>query len=103
MATDALGQQVLSKPVKLRVDGEPPLVRVSGPERPRAGSRSGSATPTRASRRRLTRVHFGDGAEERGGAKLRHRFERPGRYRIVVHARDRVGNRVTRRFQVRVR
>jgi PKD domain len=101
MATDALGQQVLSKQVKLLVDGEPPLVRVEGPNRAgRVAVRVHDADS--GARAKATSVRFGDGVTVRGKTRARHVYVRPGRYEIVVRARDRVGNRATRRFEVRV-
>lgn len=102
LATDALGQQVLSKPVKLRIDGEPPIVRLAGPND--AGwfavrvHDAGSGVRAKA-----TRASFGDGIRESQGARFKHAFDRPGRHTIVVSARDRVGNRTLRSFEVRSR
>jgi hypothetical protein len=102
MATDALGEQMVSPAVKLRVDGRAPQVEL---EIRRA---HGLVTvrlrdPESGIRTASTRVSFGDGAVARKGLKLRHAYERAGRYTIVVHARDRVGNRVARRFEAVVR
>jgi hypothetical protein len=100
MATDRIGDQLLSQPVKLRVDGRPPSARV----RTRRGgvtvklTDSGSGLSARASR-----VKFGDGSSESGGSHFHHEYSAPGRYTVLVHAEDRVGNRLNRRFQVRVR
>ncbi|HKZ14928.1 MAG TPA: PKD domain-containing protein, partial [Solirubrobacterales bacterium] len=100
MVTDGLGQQLLSEGVKLRVDGRPPTAKV----RVRRGTvtvklaDSGSGLAAKASR-----VSFGDGTSDRRGAGFRHKFESPGRYTVTVHAADKVGNRLARRFEVRVR
>jgi hypothetical protein len=102
LATDRLGGEVLSKPVKLRVDGRPPTVRVR--LRSRGGKvllrlkdpQSGLATGT-------IRVSFGDGSHKRGQAVLRHRYAEAGNYTIRVRARDRVGNRLVQRIEVGVR
>lgn len=101
LATDALGQQVLSKPVKLLVDGEPPLIRLSGPHAGRLRVRVFDRDS--GTRKRSTWVSFGDGSREDDAAGFRHLYARPGRYEVTVHSADRVGNRVTRRFAVRVR
>jgi hypothetical protein len=102
LATDSLGQRLLSQPVKLRVDAVPPKVTVS----------------VRPSKRRLeirlkdidsgvmagaTRVTFGDGRQRKGGARLVHVYKSAGTYPVIVKARDRAGNRETRRFEVKVR
>ncbi|HET7484628.1 MAG TPA: PKD domain-containing protein [Solirubrobacterales bacterium] len=102
MATDGFGQQMLSPAVRLRVDGRPPrvAVRVSRGRGlvsvqlrdPDSGLSAGS-----------TFVDFGDGSRAHGGSNLRHVYERPGRFTIAVRARDKVGNRVARRFEAVVR
>jgi hypothetical protein len=102
LATDRLGQQMLSKAAKMRVDGRPPSaairvrkargavsVRLRDPD---SGVRAGS-----------TSVSFGDGARAHGGASFHHAYKRPGSYTIAVRAADRVGNRLARRFEVTVR
>jgi hypothetical protein len=101
LATDALGQQVLSKTVTLKVDGEPPVVRVIGPSAERLTVRL--RDPDSGLKAKASWVRFGDGARGRGGSTFRHEYEGAGSYPIVVHARDRAGNRTTRRFEVRVR
>ena len=100
MAIDAFGQQVLSKPVKLLVDGEPPLIRLRGPSGRQLSVRV--QDPDSGPQARATWVEFGDGARATDGTEFRHVYERAGRYRVVVHAADRAGNRSTRSFEVRV-
>jgi hypothetical protein len=100
-ATDGLGQQLLSNRAKLRVDGQRPLVKVKIGKARSATVKltdAGSGLAAKASR-----VSFGDGSSERGGSKFVHSYPRPGRYTIVVGARDQVGNRLWRRLAVRVR
>ncbi len=100
LATDGSGQQLLSRGAKLRVDGQRPLAQVKVRRGSEAVVRlvdSGSGLDARASR-----VSFGDGERARGGSRFVHAYERPGRYTIVVRARDKVGNRLWRRFQVRI-
>jgi hypothetical protein len=102
VATDALGQEVLTPPVPLRVDSLPPRasVRVGGPDHgvtvrigdAGAGVASGS-----------TRVSFGDGSGDRGGPSFQHRYAHGGRFAVGVRARDKLGNLLVRRFAVRVR
>ncbi len=128
LATDGLGQQVLSPAVKLRVDDEPPLVRVKvQPESGRVSVRV--SDPDSGVKGKRCRVSFGDGTPamalhpSRGHAqtlsrpeggegkghhanpayRLAHAYERAGRYRVVVRARDRAGNQLLRSFGVRVR
>jgi hypothetical protein len=99
MATDRLGQQVLSAAVKLRVDGRPPRVTVRA-------KRAGGLVVVRLSdpdsglSAASTSVSFGDGTHARGGARFHHAYERRGRYTIAVRGLDEVGNRVARRFGV---
>ena len=101
LATDALGQQVSSRRVTLKVDGEPPVARLAGPSRTgwvAVRLRDiGSGIVAKAAR-----VRFGDGTVAAGRAVFRHRYERPGRYAIRVRARDATGNRMARTLIVRV-
>jgi PKD domain len=100
LATDALGQQILTAPKPLKVDGQAPLVRVRahGAAVAIKVRDGGSGLAPKA-----TRVGFGDGSAAAAGAGFRHRYQQPGRYELTVKARDEVGNRVLRRFRVRVR
>jgi hypothetical protein len=99
LATDGLGEQVLSKAAKLRVDGEPPIARV----RARPGEVTVSLRdPDSGLRAKKTEVSFGDGARERGGSRFHHSYQWSGRYRVLVRARDAVGNRLSRSFEVRI-
>ena len=102
LATDGLGQQLLSSAVKLRVDGLPPSValRVS---RARGLVAVRLRDPDSGLRARSTSVSFGDGARARGGSRFHHAYSHAGRYTIVVRAADEVGNRLVRRFVVAVR
>jgi hypothetical protein len=100
LATDGLGQGLLSSARKLRVDGQRPTVKVHV----RAGRTvavrlqdGGSGLQAKASV-----VHFGDGALGRRGSRFAHAYDHGGRYTVVVRGRDRVGNRTWRRFEVRV-
>ncbi len=99
LATDSLGQQVLSKAAKLRVDGQPPIVKVRS-----RGRRVTVRLRDRDSglKAKATKVAFGEGARERGGSKFRYEYPGPGRHLVLVRARDEAGNRVARRFEVRV-
>jgi hypothetical protein len=101
LATDGLGQQLLSAPAALRVDGLSPLARV----RVRGGRRVTVRVADADSglRPKATAVEFGDGDTERGGAAFDHVYPRAGLFRISVRARDAAGNRTARRFEVRVR
>ena len=50
-----------------------------------------------------TRISFGDGHFGGGHARARHRYAHAGRYRIVLHVRDKVGNRAVLLRTVTVR
>jgi hypothetical protein len=102
LATDGLGQQVISAPVELLVDGQPPLVSVNGAAgTDRVTVRVRDADSGLAAK--ATRVSFGDGTAARGGSRFHHAYEGGGHFTIRVRAGDRVGNRIARRFDVRVR
>jgi hypothetical protein len=100
LATDRFGQQLLSPAQKLKVDGQPPIaqVRLHGRQVTVRLRDRGSGLATKA-----TRVSFGDGARASGGSGLLHAYTHRGRFRILVRARDAAGNRLVRRFEVRVR
>jgi PKD domain len=102
MATDRLGQQMLSAAVKLRVDGRAPRVTV-GVKRARGQVTVRMRDPDSGLDVASTSVSFGDGRRARKGATFHHAYERPGRYTIAVRGRDKVGNRVVRRFEAAVR
>jgi hypothetical protein len=101
LATDALGEQLLSRPAKLRVDGQAPVVRVKRGGHRRIAIRV--ADPDSGMKSKATLVRFGDGERARGGGDFHHAYARPGRYTVVVRAIDRVGNRLRRRFEVGIR
>jgi hypothetical protein len=100
LAVDRLGEQVLSQALKLRVDDQPPRLKL------RAGRGQVAVRlldPDSGVRARATLCRFGDGSRQRGGPGCHHAYDRPGRYPVVVHARDRAGNAETRRLEVKVR
>ncbi len=125
LATDQLGQQTLSRPARLRVDGEAPDVDLEvKPGEGRVTVRV--ADPDSGLNAKRSRVSFGDGTapmklrRSRGGAqtfgrrarkggkgrnpayRLGYAYEHAGRYRVLVRARDKAGNRIARSFEVRV-
>jgi hypothetical protein len=91
LATDIAGQSTLSKPSTLHVDGTPPLVRIA-----RALHGHGVSVSVRdpyvAIDKRDVIVSFGDGHSARGRVRFAHRYARGGVYRVVVEARDKLGN-----------
>jgi hypothetical protein len=102
LATDQLGGDIVSKPVKLKVDSQPP--RLQAHLRAKKGvlvlriedKQSGLKTGA-------TRVSFGDGEHARGRARLHHHYARPGHYLVRVWAVDRVHNRLAQQFRVDAR
>jgi hypothetical protein len=102
LAVDIDGQATLSKPAALRVDGEPPRVRI-------ARAQGGHGVSVRVSdpyvaiAKRYVSVSFGDGRSARGRARFSHRYARGGLYEIVVHVRDKLGNAGVVRRPVSVR
>jgi hypothetical protein len=104
LATDAAGQQTLSTPTTLAVDSTPPRVRVAVRGRRVTvrvvDGRRGAVAGVQPG---ATLVRFGDGGLGDGGARVSHRYRRPGRYRVRVAARDGAGNNVRYARTVTVR
>jgi hypothetical protein len=90
LATDAQGQQTMSKAAPLHAQANPPLVTVRHLSHDRVEVRVyGDAAGVKVAD---TLVSFGDGATARRRDTVVHAYRHPGRYTIVVHATDRVGN-----------
>lgn len=99
-ATDLLGQESVTKAVLLRVDAEPPAIVVKpGPHGVTVSVRDADS----GLRKRKTTVSFGEGTTDSGGSRFAHRYAHGGRYPLVVHAVDRVGNAVSSQLRVSVR
>jgi hypothetical protein len=100
IATDASGQQTLSNEAELKIAASPPVAHVIHAR--------GRTVIVRVSDRqagalaRDTRIAFGDGTQVDGKLTARHTYARAGRYVLVVHMRDRVGNEGTARLRVSV-
>jgi hypothetical protein len=101
LAIDRYGQATLTPSFPLRIDGLAPsakvqrvrhstsvLVRVSDAQ---SGVAAGAV-----------RVSFGDGTSASGRASARHRYKHAGSYKIVVQARDNVGNKTVITLNVSV-
>jgi hypothetical protein len=102
LATDRLGGEVLSRAVKLRVDGRPPSLGLR--VRRRQGEVVLRLKDTQSGLARGSiRATFGDGSHARGKATLRHRYAHAGRFTVRVRARDRVGNKLSQRIEVELR
>jgi hypothetical protein len=100
LATDADGQSTLSTPAKLLVDGVLPRVKTRV-----RGAKLTLRVLDRYSgvRKKAVRVSFGDGTSAGGRARFSHRYSHPGVYRVIVHVRDKIGNRGAIRRLVTVR
>jgi hypothetical protein len=91
LAIDTGGQATLSARRTLRIDRDPPNVRITpalgghGVHIRVSDSESGLA-------RGSVRISFGDGSVSRRHARATHRYQRAGVYRVVVLAHDRIGN-----------
>jgi PKD repeat protein len=102
LATDAFGQSTLTPPSKLKVDGQPPLVKVTS-------ASGGYGVSVRVSDAEsgvdvhAVRVSFGDGTTASGRRLFQHRYARAGVYTVVVQVRDNLGNRGVVRRLVSVR
>jgi PKD domain len=90
LAADDLGQQTLSHPVTLHVESNPPQVAVKrlGHDRVQVRVYDDPAGVNTKD----TLIVFGDGATVAKRNTVVHAYRRPGRYTIVVHATDAVGN-----------
>jgi hypothetical protein len=92
LATDINGQASLSAPSTLLVDGVPPTVKTTR-------ARGGSAVSVRVSDAysgvdsHAVSITFGDGTSARGRVRVVHRYAHAGIYRVIVHVRDKIGNR----------
>jgi hypothetical protein len=91
LATDADGQQSLTAPAKLRIDGQPPTVKLTRVEGGHGvivhvgDALSGVDV-------HAVRVAFGDGQRASAKRVFHHRYAHAGIYTIVVDVRDNIGN-----------
>jgi hypothetical protein len=101
IAVDDVGQQTLSAAATLHAETNPPLVSVKYLSHKRVRVRVyGDAAGIKAAD---TLVSFGDGATSKRHDNVVHAYRRPGRYTIIVHATDKVGNYRDAHVLVRVR
>jgi hypothetical protein len=102
LATDAFGQSTLTAPTKLKIDGQPPIVKI-------IRTQGGSGVTIRVSDAqsgvdvRAVSVSFGDGQSASARKVFRHRYAHGGAYTIVARVRDNVGNQDTVRQTVSAR
>jgi len=89
LATDRLGEEALSAPSKLEIDGQPPVVAVR---------RTGDLIVVRVKDAqsgvdaKAVSISFGDGQHASGETVFHHRYAHAGVYRLTVHVRDNIGN-----------
>lgn len=102
LATDVDGQSTLTPPFPLKINGQPPTVKISradggyGVTVRVSDAESGVAT-------HAVKVSFGDGHTASARRLFQHRYARPGVYTIVVNVRDNLGNQSVVRQAVSVR
>ncbi len=102
MATDSLGEQALSKPATVRIDGQAPTARVTV-RRGRGQVTVKLADHGSGLERSAIKISFGDGTSKKGHASTTHRYAAAGRYRVTIRAADKVGNRLAQHYEVTVR
>jgi hypothetical protein len=102
LATDQAGAQTLTAPTQLRIDAQPPTVKIVRSEGSRGVIVRVSDTLSSLDTQAVT-VTFGDGGRGHGKKMFRHRYAHPGIYTIVVHVRDNLGNAGVVRRLVSVR
>jgi PKD domain len=91
LATDIDGQETLSSPVTLSVDGQMPNVKIVRVERDH-GVRVSVSDPDSGVKPAKVTVSFGDGSRAKGHKTAHHRYAHAGVYEVVVHASDELGN-----------
>lgn len=102
LVTDRYGQSTLTAPSPLRIDGQPPAVKVAradggyGVQVRVTDDESGVAVAG-------VSVSFGDGQRASGRASFNHRYAHAGTYVVVVSVRDKLGNHGVVRRLVSVR
>jgi hypothetical protein len=101
LATDSLGQETMTPVATLKVDANPPRVSIASlahqTVRVRVHDNASGAVAS------ATSIAFGDGRSVHGKLTVRHTYAHPGRYRIVVESRNRVGNKLDAHIWVEVR
>lgn len=101
VATDRLGEEVLSRSAKMRVDSQPPKLQIHvrrrrGIVRIKLKDTQSGLLP------KGTKISFGDGTKARRGGAFTHHYKQPGTYRIRLRAEDRVHNALVQRVSVTV-
>jgi hypothetical protein len=102
LATDSAGQRTMSAENKLKIDAEPPTVKLALIDH-RRGVRVTVREKASGVDAGATKIAFGDGRHTNGRASVSHVYAHPGLYTITAQVRDKVGNRATVHLHVRVR
>jgi hypothetical protein len=102
LASDSSGQQTMSGASTLKVDSNPPIVRLTFVDR-RRGVRVVVSDKASGVNAHATAVSFGDGYTTRRRATVAHEYRRAGIYWIAAQVRDKVGNHATVHLRVMVR
>jgi hypothetical protein len=91
--------------IAVRVDNQPPKLRLRSPQRARARTKvrvSASVLDAGSGLQARPLIAFGDGAKGRG-FHLAHVYKRPGRYVVSIRATDRAGNTALAKRVIRIR
>jgi hypothetical protein len=102
LATDSAGQRTMSAESPLKVDANPPTVKVALIDH-RQGVRVTVRERASGVDAGATKVSFGDGQHANGRATVSHLYAHPGLYTITAQVRDNVGNQATVHLRVGVR
>jgi hypothetical protein len=102
LASDGAGQQTMSPASELKIDANPPIVKIKRIDRGLGVQVvvRDAASGVDAS---ATRISFGDGRRTVGRKLAAHRYSNAGTYSIVAFVRDKVGNSATVHLRVRAR
>jgi len=102
LATDSAGQRTMSAKTPLKIDVDPPVVKVQLIDH-RRGVRVRVSDDASGVDAQATRISFGDGTHSSERARARHVYRRSGVYTIAAAIRDNIGNHATVHIRVRVR
>jgi hypothetical protein len=102
LATDPSGQETMSGQRDLRVDANPPIVKVALVDR-RRGVRVTISDKASGVHGGALVISFGDGQRARRRERVTHRYSRAGIYTITAFVRDKAGNSAVVHFRVAVR
>lgn len=102
LATDSANQRTMSVKAPLKIDVDPPIVKVQLIDH-RRGVEVRVSDDASGVNAQATRISFGDGARSSEHARARHLYRHAGLYTITAKVRDNVGIGATAHIRVRVR